>query len=176
MNSLVFSTNYEAYNVEKVVYVGPILEIPEDRRKNGYTHYFKIITSVGPEYCQYDSQENARKARGALAMKIDQCKKTLFKHGLEVIDPKKVVAFSSVFALKTPQGEKTHAFTVIVETSDDKSAKVWLTYKSQDFAEKGRKALYAVVHAAYDSVRPNSEKSPQEQPVAVAAETATLPF
>ena len=86
---------------------------------------------------------------------MDSVKPNLFKSGYEALDPRSVITFGRAFQLKTPQGDHTHAFVVTVATVDEKSSEVWLTYKSEDHAEKARKALYAAIHN-------NKDKTPEQ--------------
>jgi hypothetical protein len=173
MGSAVFTNGINAYQVSGILYVGSVAEIPEKRRQNGYTHSFKITTGLGTVFCHYKDEETARKSRGVLAGMLDATKPNAFKHGFDFLDPTRVVSFSSVLQFKKPLGQYTHGFVVRMETVDEKSREVWLRYRSEDHAQKGRKALWASLHNV-NGVQSKSEEK------ALATETAVansgLPF
>jgi hypothetical protein len=148
MSSAIFTSGGEAYQVANIVYAGPVAEIPEDRRRNGSTHSFKMVTVTGTSFSYYKDVETARKARGALGAMLDTLKPKAFRHGNEFLDPSRVVSFSNVVAFKNPVESCTHGFVVSVETCEEKNRELWLRYKSEDHARKGRKALWACVHSA----------------------------
>jgi hypothetical protein len=152
MNSAVYSSAETSFQVAHIMYAGSVYQIPEDKRKNESTHSFKILTCVGPSFFYFKGEDTAKNARGALGAKIRELKRAAFCHGHEIIDPASVVSFSQAFALKNPQGDLTHAFTVTLATLDGAENKVWLKYKSEENAQKGRKALFAAMHAAHPSI------------------------
>jgi hypothetical protein len=174
MSSAIFSCGNEAYQVAKILYAGPVTPISEDRRRNGSTHSFKIVTELGTVFSYFKDEETARKSRNALAAMLDTIKPKSFKHRYyEFIDPKGIVSFSKVVQFKQPIEQYTHGFVVTVDTADEQSREIWFRYKSEDHAQKGRKALWATVHgangmstdttAAVASVaadRPNSDGTP----------------
>ena len=172
MSSAIFSNGNQAYQVSKIIYAGPVSMIPEDRRRNGSTHSFKIITGLGSVFSYYKDEETARKARGMLAGMLESLKPAAFKHGYEFLDPAEVVSFGSVVQFKKPvQEEYTHGFVVSIETLQAKSQELWLRYKSEDHAQKGRKALWASVHGALGLSKPAAAKTAAPQPV-----TSSMPF
>jgi hypothetical protein len=176
MQSVIFSSGNDAFQVSKIIYAGPIAEIPPDRQKSGSTHSFKMITSSGAVYCHYKDIETAKKARGILTGMIETVKPHVFKSGFQCIDVAKVVSFGKVFPLKNSQNGMTHGFVVSVETATDENRKLWMTYSSEDHAEKARKALYAQILSANGVTRSNGEQTPQPAPVPVAATTDGMPF
>jgi hypothetical protein len=94
MSSAIFTCGNDAYQVSKIIYAGPVTEIPEDRRRNGSTHSFKIVTGLGAVFSYHKNEEMARKSRGALATMLDTLKPKAFKHGYnEFVDPKGIVSF-----------------------------------------------------------------------------------
>jgi hypothetical protein len=103
---------------------------------------------------------------------LDAARPNAFKHGFEYLDPSRVISFSSVFQFKKPQGVYTHGFVVTLETANEKSQEVWFRYKSEDHAQKARKALWAVLHSV------NGQSSAPAEKAAVAEQTvsAGLPF
>lgn len=161
MNSAIFRTATESYQVSQIAYVGPVGEIPEDRRKGESTHSFKVITSVNPVYCYYKSLDSAKNARGAVGAMFNEVKPYSFKHGYEIIDTKRVVSVSNVFALKKVQDDLTHAFCVILDSRNEKNNRIWLRYKSEDNAKKGRNALFASIHSV-NNTTPAAEEEPAE--------------
>jgi hypothetical protein len=159
MKSAIFSTATESYQVSQIAYAGPVTEIPQERRKGDSTHSFRLVTSAGAARCYFRSPESARKARGALTAMMSDLKPNAFKHGNELIDPRMIVSFGTVVELKLRDGEEmTHAFPVTVATREERGTRLWLRYRSEDNARKGRKAMYAILHAA------NGLASPVEEP------------
>lgn len=174
MGSAVFSNGSNAYQVSKILYAGSVSEIPESRRQNENTHSFKITTGLGTVFFYYKDEETARKSRGMLGGMLDAARPNAFKHGFEYLDPLAVVAFSGVLQFKKPVGPYTHGFVVRMDTVDEKSREVWLRYKSDDHAQKGRKALWASLHNV-NGVR--SSAAADKTPVtAQAASNNGLPF
>lgn len=150
MNSTIFSTPFESYPVAHITYCGYISEIPQDKRKNEETHFFKIITSSGPTYCYYNGIENAKKFKGILDAMMSETKPAIFKSMNETIDASRVVSFSKVLTLKNPENGFTHAIVATLETAaPEKLAQVWMHYKSEDAARNARKALYAIILSLY---------------------------
>lgn len=172
MSSAIFSNGTNSYQVSRIIYAGSVAEIPENRRQNGSTHSFKITTGIGSVFCYYKDEESAKKSRGALGGMLDAARPNAFKHGFEYLDPSRVISFSSVFQFKKPQGVYTHGFVVTLETASEKSQEVWFRYKSEDHAQKARKALWAVLHSV------NGQSSAPAEKAAVAEQTvsAGLPF
>jgi hypothetical protein len=171
MSSAIFSNGNTAYQVANIIYAGSVAEVPENLRQNGSTHSFKIVTGLGSFFSYYKNEEIARKSRGALAGMLDAIKPASFKHGIEFLDPARVVSFSNVVQFKKPIGLYTHGFVVAVETAEEKSQEVWFRYKSEDHAQKGRKALWATVHSVNGMV-----KAPEQAPVAAKPASSGLPF
>jgi hypothetical protein len=149
MSSAIFTCGNDAYQVAKIIYAGPVSSIPEDRRRNGSTHSFKIVTGLGAVFSYFKDEETAKKSRGALGAMLEVVNPKSFKHGYnEFVDPKGIVSFSKVVQFKQPIDQYTHGFVVTIDTADEKSREVWMRYKSEDHAQKGRKALWAAVHGA----------------------------
>jgi hypothetical protein len=93
-----------------------------------------------------------------------------FKHGNEVIDPKMIVSFGTVVKLKLRDGEElTHAFPVTIATPEERGSRVWLRYRSEENARKGRRAMYAVLHAA-NGLTSSDEGKPEGDAVEEAAQ------
>ena len=170
MSSAIFSNGSDAYQVGKIVYAGPVAKIPEERRRNGSTHSFKIITSLGTVFSYFKDEEMARKSRGMLGSMLDELKPNAFRYGIEYLDPSHVVSFSKVVQFKKPVGEFTHGFKITVDAAQENSREVWFRYKSEDHAQKGRKALWASVHAA------NGMHKPAEQPKVAQPVSDKTPF
>ncbi len=182
MKSAIFSSGYEAYQVANVIYAGPVSEIPEEKRRNDSTHSFKMITPLGAVRCYYRNYDSAVKARSALGAMMMSMKPYLFRHGYQLIDPHRIVSFRRVVQLRTPQRDYTHAVIVSLETVDSGNNEVWLRYKSEENASKGRRALYAATYALNQTVSPEQSRSdrqenkPQEELVTSGAEKDDLPF
>jgi hypothetical protein len=177
MSVSVFNTATESYQVSKIAYAGPIGEIPEDRRKYDNTHSFKIVTSLGAGFCYFKDQEKARSAQNALRAMLNAEGRRMFHHGYQVIDPEKIVSFSNVLTLKTSRDECTHAVVVTVETSDQNNQKIWLRYKSEENARKGRKALYASILSRNDTGdSSHAEETGETQQEETPAPAENLPF
>ena len=147
MKSAVFSTAREAFQVAHVSYAGPVREIPSESRKGDSSHSFKMITSLGMAWCYYRSEESARKARGALGAMLASVKSRLFSCQGESIDPHAVVSFTSVYELKEPHENKTHAFTVSLRIAEGKNPRLCLQFTSVEAARKARGALWAMIDA-----------------------------
>jgi hypothetical protein len=177
LHTPIFNSAGESYQVANVSYVGPVREIPEEKRRGESTHSFRMYTPLGTVYCNYKSDETAKKSRSALAAMMGGCKPSLYKHGFELIDTQKIVSFSSVLQLKNAQNGHTHAIVVNVESGNTDNSQVWLRYRSEENAVKGRKALYAAIHAANRMLPGSEEQAPQVQtePVGEAVKEG-LPF
>jgi len=166
MNNIIFSTSSESFPVPHIIYAGYITEIPADKRKTDQTHFFKIITSAGPSYCYYGSLDAARKARNNLGAMMSEIKPAIFKSGNEIIDVSKIVSFTKVLTLKKPENDFTHAIMIMPETvSLERSAQIWLHYKSEEAAKNARKALYAAILSIYQK---NSSLSDKEMDIETA--------
>ncbi|MBD3239124.1 MAG: hypothetical protein GF331_00955 [Chitinivibrionales bacterium] len=171
MQSNIFSAAGEAYHVNHIIHASGVWEVPEEKRKNDRTHAFKLVTTVGSTYCYYKDDEAARKARAALSAMLAAAKPSVFRHRSDVLDPRHIVSIGNVVALKNPQGELTHAVIVTLATSDVRNNKVWLKYKSEETATKGRRILYAVVAKANESqgdAPQDTDDTNTAEPVAVA--------
>jgi hypothetical protein len=171
MSSAIFTNGNNAYQVAKIIYAGSVSEIPEDRRRNDCTHSFKMITGLGTVFSYYKTEDNARKSRGLLAGMLDTVKPIAFKNGTEFVDPARIVSFGNVVEFKKAVGPYTHGFVVTLETAEEKSREIWLRYKSEDHAQKARKAMWGTVHGI------NGMSAPTEKPP-VAEQTVSngLPF
>ncbi len=168
MSTVIFAAGFQSYNVSQIIYAGQVVEIPEERRKSENTHSFKVITTIGSSFCYFRSSDAAWKARGALGAMLDTLKPNLFRYRREVIDPRAVVTFGKVFELKTPVNDFTHAFVVNLRTADADHGKVWLRFKSEESAGKAIRALYASIHAAFETEKPAPANTVMEPVAAVA--------
>jgi len=148
MNSTIYSTPFGSYQVKHIAYATYIREIPEEYRKNERSHSFRIVTRTGSIYYSFTNEESAKKAHGALTAKLQSYSPDLFRSGGSILDTSKVVSFSSVLTLKKPQGNKTHAFWVTVDTENSNENKLWFSFTSEENAEKARRALFAKVNMA----------------------------
>ena len=174
MSSAVFTTGNQAYQVAKIVYAGPVGEIPAERRRNGSTHSFKVITPTGATFCYYKDVDAARKARGALTGMLETLKPNGYTRGNEYLDPTRVVSFSNVMQFKKPIEECTHGCVVSVETADERNREVWMRFKSEDHARKSRKALWAILHAV-NGLQKAKDNADEGEPVTAVASDA-CPF
>jgi hypothetical protein len=141
--NVLFSTQNETIQVSQIIYAGPVNEIPEANRKYDSTHTFKIITRTGSVWCNFKNAETANKARGTLAVMMDQVKKVLFKSQGEVVDPKDIISFSNVCEIKSTSDKKRFGFVISIDCIDEQHRKLWFVYSSSENAEKGRKGLFA---------------------------------
>jgi hypothetical protein len=166
MKSAVFSNGSDTYQVANIIYAGPVSEVPQEKRKGESSHSFRMITTQGTVYCYYKSKESAKNSVGALKAMMESLKENVFKSGADWFDTKKVVSFGHVIKLKNTKDSQTHAFLVIIDTADKNHNQIWLTYKSEDHAEKARKALYAAIHSVnkipYVPEENNEGKQPAE--------------
>ncbi|MBD3419725.1 MAG: hypothetical protein GF398_06365 [Chitinivibrionales bacterium] len=176
MKSAVFNTAKESYQVSKVIYVGPIVEIAEEKRKGASTHFFKLTTSTKSAYCYYKGIEAARKAHGALMAMVRDAKKHLFQHGSSLFDTREIISFGNVFGLATPQENKTHTFIVNLNAVDERNTRIWLKYTSEEKAKNGQRALFCAIQAANDmpwkSAPSDESEKKQESPVGQEVEMA----
>jgi len=168
MRSAIFTSGNQAYQVSKIIYAGYVQAIPEDRRRNDCTHSFKIVTVNGAAFSYYKNEESARKSRNMLGAMLDELKPNAYKNAGEFIDAQHIVSFGSVVQFKKAQGEYTHGFPVTIDTVQEKSQELWLRYKSEDHAQKGRKAMWAVIYGANGMSK--------TEPAAAPAETQKVPF
>ena len=175
MNSAIFSTGNQNYNIATVVYAGPVQEIPAERRRNEYTHYFKLLTALGPTFAYFKDVDAARKSRGALSGMLEVIKPRAFRYGNTFIDPSSVVALSNVIQFKKALGEFTHGFVVRVLTIDEKNQEVWVRYRSEDHARKGRKAMWAAMQAA-NGLSNTTKQAEETQPVVQEVAADGVPF
>jgi hypothetical protein len=60
----------------------------------------------------------------------------------------------------------------MVDTAQEKSQELWLRYKSDDHAQKGRKAMWAIIHNALGI----GMSKTAEPAVAAQPETQNMPF
>lgn len=180
MQETIFSNGNESYQVAHIIHVSRIWEIPEEKRRFDRSHCFKLVTTLGPAFCSYKSFETARKVRGKLYAMLTAAKPEMFSHGNDLIDPNAIVSIGDVLELKNPQGENTHAIIVTIKTNDARHSKVWLRYKSEENAKKGKRILWAVVgkagnNAVSDSAGDSeSATEPITEDAPADAETATV--
>jgi hypothetical protein len=173
LSPVIFSNGYESYQVNGIVYAGPVHQIPEQHRRNAYTHSFKIITGLGAAFLSYKDEDNAKKARGALSVMLERAKPGSFRAGYEYLDPSGIVSFNNVVQFKKPVDDCTHGYMVSILTHDEKNREVWLKFKTEDHAVKSRKAMWATLHS-FNGVE--QESRPVEQKTAVAASSDGMPF
>jgi hypothetical protein len=176
MGNAIFTNGKNAYQVLNIYYAGSVSEIPKERRVNGNTHSFKIITGNGVEFFYFNNEEQAKKTRGALAAMLDEIKPNGFKHGWEFVDPSRIIAFSDVIQFKKPLGEFTHGFIIMIETADVKSQEIWLRYKSEEHAQKARKALWAALHNRINGSNIKKHNEAETVETLEVATTNSLPF
>jgi hypothetical protein len=159
MNNVIFSTSSESYPVSHIIYAGFIAEIPIEKRKTDQSHFFKIITSTGPTYCYYSNIDTAKRARSILGSMMTENKPAVFKAGNEIVDVSKIVSFTKVLTLKKPENGYTHAILLVPETvSLERSAQIWLHYKSEENARTARKALFGTILSLYQKDSSVSDK------------------
>ncbi len=170
MQSSIFNAAGEAYHVNHIIHASGVWEVPEEKRRSDRTHAFKLVTTVGSAFCYFKDQDAARKSRAALGAMLAAAKPSVFRHRNDVIDPKHIVSIGGVVTLKNPQGELTHAVILTLATSDIRNNKVWLKYKSEETATKGRRVLYAVVAKANEQ----QDDTPRQTDEADNAETVAV--
>lgn len=169
MSSTIFSNAFDSYNVEHIIFAGAVQEIPEEMRKNESTHSFRIITRLGPVYCYFKGVDAARKARGMLETMMDSKKPHIFRCGPETLDAASVISYGRVVKLKNNEDGKTHAFTVTLNSANEKCNQVWLTYKTEESAKKARAVLWSIIESSNGKI---PQYSPDEKPETAVAEFA----
>jgi hypothetical protein len=172
MNSAIFSTANESYLVNSIIYVGPVFEIPVEKRKSELSHSFKMITTIGPAYCNFNSIESAKKANNLLALMMNQIKLSVFRTGSNVFDLSKIISFGKVLSFRKPENGYTHAFIITLDTLNQKASQVWLSFKSGESARNVRKALYASIQTFYHRELETAQEEGQADYL-VASEKAT---
>lgn len=167
MGTVTFNTLQDSFNVEHIIYAGSVQEIPEQLKKNDMTHSFKIITRSGSVYCYYKDIETARKARTILGDIMDSIKPCLFRSGNDIVDIKSIISYSRIVKLKNNENGKTHAFTVTIDTVNEKSNTIWFAYKSEENAKKARAVLWSMIESSHKKL---SSILPDEKPETTVAE------
>lgn len=148
MNTAVFSTSFDNYNVMHIIFAGAVQEIAEEKRKNDMSHFFRIITRQGTAFCYFKGIESARKARAILETMMESVKPHLFRSGFDLIDAESVISYGRVVKLKNSDDGKTHAFTVTLDTVNEKSSQIWLPFKTEESAKKARAVLWSIIESS----------------------------
>ncbi len=159
--NVLFTTLNETIQVNHILYAGPVYDIPEANRKNNHTHSIKIITRTGAIWSYFDNADAANKARGALAVMMDQVKKVVFKSHGEAVDPREIISNSHICEIKSSTGKPSFGFVVTINCMDEKHRKLWFVYSSTETAEKARKALYACMMELHGISREPSRSTEQ---------------
>lgn len=179
INSVVFSSGNQSYQVSQIAYVGPVWEIPPEKKKTDATHSFRIVTRSGGSYCYYKSFETARNARGALAAMLRSVKPGVFSHANQLVDPEQIISYSKVFPLKENDQGHTHAFVAIIDTIPERNRRVWFRFRSEEAAQHTRNALFGRIHGINNgngkAVETEAPGSVEEAAVA-QKEPAETPF
>ena len=149
MQNTIFSTASDSFLVAHIIHAGSVGEIPPEKRKSDYTHYFKLTTTRGSSYCHFKSEEAARRSRGVLGAMLGTVKPHLFRSKGDCIDISGIVSFGRVVNLRKDSDEELFGFPVVIASMTDKNATVWLTFQAEDSARNVRKALYAAVMSYY---------------------------
>lgn len=160
MSTSIFSTSFDSYSVSHIIYVGAVQEIAEEKRKNDMTHFFRIITRLGPAYCYFKGADSVRKARAMLETMIDSIKPRIFRSANELIDVDSVISYGRIVKLKNIEDGKTHAFTVSLDTVSEKHSQIWLAYKTEESAKKSRAVLWSIMESSFNKTykQPADEK------------------
>ncbi|HEX2957700.1 MAG TPA: hypothetical protein VHO70_12770 [Chitinispirillaceae bacterium] len=159
--NVLFTALNETIQVNKILYAGPVYEIPVANRKNDHTHSIKMITRIGAVWSFFNNAETANKARATLSVMMDQVKKVLYKSQGEVVDPKEIVSYSNVCEIKSTSGKSSFGFVVTIDCIEEKHRKLWFVYSSSETAEKARKALYACMMELHGIPREPSRQAEQ---------------
>jgi uncharacterized protein YggL (DUF469 family) len=150
MNTVIFSTAFDSYNIMHIIYAGAVQEIPQEKRKNDISHFFRILTRQGVAFCYFKGGESARKARVILETMMESAKPNkLFRSGSELIDVESVISYGRIVKLKNSEDGKTHAFTVILNTVSERNNQVSFSFKSEESAKKARAVLWSIMESLY---------------------------
>lgn len=161
MNTAIFSTTFDSYNIMHIIYAGAVQEIPQEKRKNDMSHFFRILTRQGSAFCYFKGGESARKARILLETMMESAKPNqLFRSGSELIDVESVISYGRIIKLRNSENGKTHAFTVILNTVSERNNQLCFSFKSEESAKKARAVLWSIMETLYGSIHHNAgEKS-----------------
>lgn len=150
MNTAIFSTTFDSYNIMHIIYAGAVQEIPEEKRKNAMSHFFRILTRQGAAFCYFKSGESARKARMLLETMMESAKPNrLFRSGSEIIDVESVISYGRIIKLKNDEDGKSHAFTVILNVMSERNNQLSFSFKSEESAKKARAVLWSIMENLY---------------------------
>lgn len=152
MNTVIFSTSFDSYNIMHIIYAGAVQEIPQEKRKNDMSHFFRILTRQGVSFCYFKGSESAKKARILLETMLESAKPNqLFRSGFELIDVESVVSYGRIIKLKNSEDGKTHAFTVILDTVSERNNQICFSFKTEESAKKARAVLWSIMENLYGS-------------------------
>lgn len=179
MQNVIFSTASDSFLVAHIVHAGAVTAYSEQQRKGENTHYFKITTTRGVEYCHFKSEEAARRSRSVLGTMLETMKPHLFRSKGECIDISSIVSFGSPVKLKNEDEGDKFGLPIHVATMAEKSDTVWLTFQTEESAKNVRRALYAAIMSYYGSAEKataapaapaEEEETTREQPELACAE------
>jgi len=163
MNTVIFSTTSDSYNIMHIIYAGAVQEIPKEKRKNAMSHFFRILTRQGVAFCYFKGGESARKARIQLETMMESAKPNqLFRSGSEVIDVESVISYGRIIKLRNSEDGKSHAFTVILNTMSERNNQLSFSFKSEESAKKARAVLWSIMENFYGSKMNHSSEGKNE--------------
>jgi len=90
---------------------------------------------------------------------LDTIKPTSFKYGWEFVDPSRIVCSAMSFSLKSLLARIRTGLYLLWKLQKKKARKFGSRYKSEDHAQKARKALWATVHSV-NGMSTQAEKQP----------------
>ncbi len=173
MNTAVFSTAFDSYNIMHIIYAGAVQEIPKEKRKNAMSHFFRILTRQGTAFCYFKGEEAARKARIQLETMMESAKPNqLFRYGSEIIDVESVISYGRTIKLKDSEDGKSYAFTVILDTISERNNQISFSFKSEESAKKARAVLWSIMETRYGG---NINQSSEEKKVSLETDVTNSP-
>ena len=149
MQNVIFSTANNSFPVANIIHAGQVTESSEKNRKSENTHYFRIITIRGTTFCNFKSEETARRSRSVLGTMLEAVKPHLFRHKGDCIDIASIVSFGRVVTLKGNNDKEIYGFPVQINTAAEKAGAIWLTCQAEESARNVRKALFAAILSFY---------------------------
>lgn len=173
MQNTIFSSASESFLVAHVIHAGAVTELPEEKQKNGYSHYFRITTVRGSAFCRFKTEEAARKSRGLLGAMLGTVKPHLFRCKGDSMDLASIVSFGRIVELKHSTTESEQfGLPIRMNAADEKSCTIWLTFKTEESGQNVRKALWAALMSYYAPER--EYEQPQEHQTMEVAEAESI--
>jgi hypothetical protein len=151
MQNAIFSSASESFLIGHVIHAGPVVEIAQEKQKNGNTHYFRLTTTQGAAYCRFKNEDAARRSRGALGAMLGTAKPRLFSAKGDSLDVSSIVSFGRIIELKNAIDGERYGLPITLTAIDEKGCTIWLTFKNEESGQNVRKALWAALMSYYGS-------------------------